>query len=138
MRLYNINGRLISKNVSKYRIKWDKKSRSKIQTKVKKFIQPYWENHVVYEEFPVFGSKMKVDLFNATRKVAIEVQGSQHSSYNPFFHKGSRQEYLNSIKRDHLKFLWLEKNGYELIEVEEEEVKKLSTDFILRNRIYFL
>jgi hypothetical protein len=128
MRLYNIYGKLQAKKVSKYLIKWNKKSRSKIQFKVKDFLKPYWKNHIVYEEFPVYGTKMKVDILNATKKIAIEVQGRQHNEFNKFFHK-TRANYLESIKRDHLKRQWLEKNNFKLIEIEEKEIKKLSKTF---------
>ena len=128
MRLYNIQGRLQARKVSKYLIKWNKKSRSKIQFKVKQFLKNYWENQIVYEEFPVYGSRMTVDIVNATKRIAIEVQGRQHKEFNKFFHK-TRGNYLESIKRDHLKRQWLEKNNFKLIEIEEEEVNKLSKIF---------
>lgn len=85
---------------------------------------------MVFEEFPVFGSRMKVDFLNATKKIAIEVNGSQHKQFNKFFHNNSRINYLNSIKRDWAKTEWLERNGYELIEIEEQEINGLSEDFI--------
>ena len=138
MRLYNIKGKLQSKLVGKYLIDWNKKSRSKIQFKVKQFLKRYWENHVVYEEFPVYGSRMKVDILNATKKIAVEVNGRQHSSFNPFFHNNSRATYLASIKRDVQKREWLEKNDYTLIEIEEDEVNELSEDFIVKNGIKLL
>ena len=114
--------------VRKYLIKWNKKSRSQIQFKVKQFLKPYWENQIVYEEFPVYGSKMKVDILNATKKIAIEVQGKQHTEFNKFFHK-TRGNYLESIKRDHQKREWLKLNNFKLVEIEEEEIKKLSKSF---------
>lgn len=130
MRLYSTSGRLVNKNVNKYLIDWEKKSRSKIQFKVKQFLKEYWENHIVYEEFPVYGTRMKVDFLNATKKIAIEVNGKQHSSFNKFFHGNSRQKYLQSIKRDHKKFEWLQSNDFEVIEVEQDEVPLLSYEFI--------
>ncbi|MAF43708.1 MAG: hypothetical protein CMI54_06035 [Parcubacteria group bacterium] len=130
MRLYNINGRPQSKSVSKYLINWSKKSRSKLQKQVKDFLKPYWLAHIVYEEFPVYGTRLKVDILNATIKVAIEVNGPQHSSFNKFFHGNSRAKYLSSIKRDHQKGVWLEKNGYRLIELEKTDVENLSKEFI--------
>ena len=132
MRLYNIYGRLVSKNVQKYRINWEKKSRSKIQFKIKQLLKPIWENQIVYEEFPVYGSKMKVDILNATKKIAVEIQGRQHSEFNKFFHKNSRTEYLQSIKRDQEKALWLQQNGFELIEITEEEIKNSSEEYLLK------
>tara|TARA_Y100000310_G_scaffold38516_1_gene36098 strand:+ start:1097 stop:1513 length:417 start_codon:yes stop_codon:yes gene_type:complete len=135
MRLYNTKGKLQSKLVTRFLIDWDKKSRSKIQFKVKQFLKAYWENHIVYEEFPVYGTRMKVDILNATKKIAVEVNGRQHSSFNTFFHNNSRAKYLASIKRDVEKRKWLEKNGFTLVEIEEHEVKHLSEEFIVKNGI---
>tara|TARA_R110000744_G_scaffold6300_3_gene22131 strand:- start:366 stop:839 length:474 start_codon:yes stop_codon:yes gene_type:complete len=129
MRLYNIYGKQQSKNVTKYLIDWNKKSRSKVQFQTKSFLKPYWENCIVYEEFPVFGSRMSVDLLNATKKIAIEVQGKQHSSFNKFFHNNSRSKYLDGIKRDYEKSVWLKNNNFILIEIEEDEVPNLTYDF---------
>ena len=129
MRLFNIYGRLERRNVNKYLIKWDKPSRSKIQFKVKQFLKKYWRSCVVYEEFPVYGSRMKVDMLNATKKIAIEVNGAQHSNYNKFFHANSRINYLNSIKRDFKKLEWLEKNDYNLVEINYDEIDSLSVNF---------
>ena len=129
MRLLNINGRPQKKNVSKYLIKWNKKSRSKVQFKTKKFLEPFWKGQIVYEEFPVYGSRMTVDILNATKKLAIEVQGKQHGEFNKFFHNNSRLKYLEGIKRDIKKAEWLEKNEFILLEIEEDEVDSLSLEF---------
>ena len=131
MRLLNINGRLQKKSVSKYLINWNKKSRSKVQFKTKKFLEPFWKGHIVYEEFPVYGSRMTVDILNATKKLAVEVQGKQHGEFNKFFHDNSRLKYLEGIKRDIKKAEWLESNGFILFEIEEDEVDSLSLEFFL-------
>tara|TARA_R110000824_G_scaffold88360_6_gene217280 strand:- start:1013 stop:1429 length:417 start_codon:yes stop_codon:yes gene_type:complete len=130
MRLYNVYGKLQSKNVTKFLIDWDSKSRSKLQFKAKQFFKTVWENQIVYEEFPVFGSRMKVDLLNATKKIAIEVNGPQHSSFNKFFHNNSRMKYLDSLKRDHEKSLWLEQNNFTLVELEKQDVDTLSRELL--------
>ena len=129
MRLLNINGKLVYKSVGKKRINWSKKSRSKLQTKVKVFLKKFWKNHIVYEEFPVYGTRMSVDFLNATKKIAIEVNGQQHSQYVKFFH-GSRLDYFKSIKRDVKKAEWLQMNEYVLIELERKDVNELSLDYI--------
>lgn len=131
MRLLNIYGKLVNKNVNKYRIDWSKKSRSKLQTSVKNFLQPFWKNMIVYEEFPVYGSRMKVDFINASLKIAVEVNGSQHGAFNKFFHNNSRAKYLSSIRRDYEKYEWLIKNNFKVIEIEDHEVPLLTKDFIL-------
>ena len=76
---------------------------------------------------------MKVDLLNATKKVAIEVNGPQHDSFNSFFHKKSRLNYLKSIKRDVQKAQWLESNGYKLIELTTKDVGSLSEEYLVKN-----
>ena len=129
MRLYNVNGKLVSKNVSRYRIRWDDKSRSKIQFKIKQFLKPYWINHLVYEEFPVYGSLLKVDILNTSKKIAVEVQGSQHETFNPFFHT-THNGFLGSIKRDIVKYDWLIKNDFKVIEIYQHEVDDVDYDFI--------
>ena len=130
MRLYNVKGKLQSKSVTKYLIKWDKKSRSKLQFNVKQFLKQHWENHVVYEEFPVYGTKLKVDLVNATKKIAIEVNGPQHDNFNKFFHGNSRAKYLESIKRDIQKREWLELNDFIIMEIYEKDLKDLSPKYL--------
>ena len=130
MRLLNINGKLVSKNVTKYKVDWEKSCRSKIQFEVKKFFKDYWVNHICYEEFPVFGTRMKVDLVNFTRKIAVEVQGDQHNQYNKFFHGGSRDKYLASIKRDMKKINWLEMNECKVLEIETKDIENLSRAYI--------
>jgi len=129
MRLYNVNGKPQNRGVSKYLINWKKKSRSKLQKQVKDFLKPYWVAHVVYEEFPVYGTRLKVDILNATIKVAVEVNGPQHNAFHKFFHGNSRAKYLESIKRDCQKAEWLEDNGFQLVEVEEKDILNISKKF---------
>lgn len=126
MKLLTLAGRPMERSVNRYRIVWEKKSRSKIQFRVKQLLKVVWDTHIVFEEFPVFGTKMKVDFYNATKKVAIEVNGPQHDKFNKFFHDNSRLQFLKGIKRDTLKYQWLEKNGIFLIEIIEEDLKDLN------------
>ncbi len=129
MRLYSLSGKLINKNVSKYKIDWDKKSRSIPQWKTKKFFQPYWNSMIVYEEFPCFGSLLKLDLYNATLKIGVEIHGPQHYQYH-FYHGGSRLNYAKGMINDAKKEEWCRKNGIILIELKDSEVDKLTPDFL--------
>lgn len=129
MRLFDINGKQRWKNTAKYRIEWDKKSKSKIQFIVKQFLKQFWFSQIVYEEFPVYGSLLKVDFLNATRKIIIEVQGPQHTVFNKFFHNNSRVDFFNQIKRDYTKLDWAAKNNFKFIEIEGKEIPSLSKDF---------
>lgn len=130
MRLLNINGKPVNKNVKKNLINWDGKSRSKLQFEFKQFFYPFWKNHIVYEEFPVYGTMLKVDILNATKRIAVEIQGCQHESFNKFFHDDSRLKYLESIKRDVKKEKWIEINNFKFLELYEYDLKKLSPQYI--------
>lgn len=129
MRLYDIKGELVSKNVSKYRVDWDGKSKSKLQFQVKQFLKEHWFTHIVYEEFPVFGSRLRLDFFNANRHIVIEVDGSQHDEFNEFFHK-DRWGYVDHMERDSRKFRWIERNELHFIQIKEKEIPLLSPEFI--------
>ena len=76
-----------------YLIDWEKGSRSKLQAKVKNFLKVFWDGDVVFEEFPVVGSRLTLDFYNATKNIAIEVQGKQHTKYNKFFHNDNKINY---------------------------------------------
>lgn len=130
MKLYDIKGRLVNKSVTKYRIKWDAECRSNFQYEVKQFFKTYWYGQICYEEFPVYGTRMKVDLINMTKRIAVEVQGAQHEEFNKFFHNNSRANYLKSITRDHDKIVWLENNNFKILEIFEADLASLSKEYI--------
>lgn len=132
MRLFNVNGKLVNKNVSKYRIDWDKKSRSIPQWECKQFFKQYWATHQTYEEFPCFGSLLKVDILNLTLKIAIEINGPQHYEIH-HFHNKSPLNYLKGIKNDVKKEHWCKINDIKLIEIKDSEVWMLSRKFLNDN-----
>ncbi len=75
--------------IRKYLIEWDDPSKSKIQYNTKQFLKSYWVNNVVFEEFPVAGTRLSLDFYNATKKIAVEVQGAQLRRYDAYFHGSS-------------------------------------------------
>jgi len=130
VKLYDIKGKLINKSVTKYRIKWDGECRSNFQYEVKQFFKKFWYGQICYEEFPVYGTRMKVDLINMTKRIAVEVQGAQHEQFNKFFHNNSRANYLKSITRDHDKIVWLENNNFKILEIFDADLASLSKKYI--------
>jgi hypothetical protein len=110
------------KKAKKFLIDWDGKSRSKIQYNAKQFLKKYWINHIVFEEFPVAGTKLSLDFYNANKKIAVEVQGKQHTKYVPFFHGKNKINYINQLKRDQDKLKFCEINEIELVEVYDGDI----------------
>lgn len=110
---------------------WKGKSLSKFQARVKAFLEPFWRSDLVYEEFPVAGTKMSFDFYNETRDIVIEVSpNATHFEFNKFFHK-NRAKFLSQIMRDDDKHKFCEMNGILLIEVIKEE--DISTEFFAQN-----
>ena len=107
------------KKARSYLIDWDGQSRSKIQFQAKQFLKKHWINHIVFEEFPVAGTKLSLDFYNANKKIAVEVQGKQHTKYVPFFHGSNKINYLNKLKRDRDKLKFCEINNIQLVEIYE-------------------
>src|SRR4051812_518009 len=84
-------GRQVDVSIAPHLIDWDYIV-SKPQKAVKDFLRPYWTHKRVLEEFPVPGTKMRVDLLclspgpNDTDGIVVEVSPKQHDQFNKFFH----------------------------------------------------
>ena len=130
MKLLHVSGKKsINVNVSDYRIDWDRACKSKFQFGVKQFFRQYWEGDNCVEELPVMGTKLSCDLINFTRNYAIEADGGFHNNFSVFHHK-NRIGFLNSLKRDEKKNVWLESLGLCVIRIKEKEFKLLSYDWL--------
>ena len=134
MRFYDSGGRLRNlKQARRYLIKWEQASRSKFQKGVKDFLKPYWKHDMVFEEFRIVGSRLSLDFYNANKKIAIEVQGAQHTKYVKHFHK-NRLKYLDQLKRDQKKLDFCEANDIKLVEIYPTDV--VNTSFFEDKDIY--
>lgn len=122
MKFNNINGNPnFLKNSKKYLIDWEADSRSKFQTNVKNFLKLYWKGDQVFEEMRVVGTALSLDFYNSSKKVAVEVQGLQHTQYVKFFHRNKLQ-YLKQLKRDDKKLKFCEINEIILIEIYPKDI----------------
>ena len=125
-----LNGRERNLSTARYRIDWDK-AISGPQKAVKDFLRPYWENKLVLEEARIPNTRLRIDLMCPSEGLIVEVDGGQHESYNQFFH-GSLAGYVKSIKSDLQKQQFADLNGYTLIRIKEDEIKRglLSAEWI--------
>ncbi|RTL03101.1 MAG: hypothetical protein EKK57_00355 [Proteobacteria bacterium] len=129
MTLLNFRKLPVKKNYNKYLIRWDEGSASKSQLFVKQFLKQFWQYHIVYEELPVLGTKLRMDFYNATKRISVEYDGAQHNKFTPFFH-GSKAGFLSSLKRDDRKTQFCEINNITQIVLIEEDLSKLSSSYI--------
>ena len=129
MKWKDLQGRIKSKSMLKYTINWDKESKSAMQKTVKDFLRPYWESSVCFEEMPCVGTRLSLDIVNASRKVAVEVQGQQHEKHIPYFHGESKLAYVDQIVRDADKAQWCEVNDLILVEIYARHIPTLSVEW---------
>ena len=119
-------GKEVNISVDKYYINWDKQI-SKPQKAVKDFVYPLWKYDNVLEEFVIPGSRLRIDILNLSKKIAIEVSpDSTHKNFNKFMHGSRATGYLNTFKRDSEKIKWIEENGFDFIEITDTELKNLN------------
>lgn len=118
----------VNVNLKHYIIDWNI-SPSKQQKVLQDFLYPYWKNKVICAEFRIPGSLFRIDLMNISDKIAIEYSpDSTHSEFNTYFH-GSRAGFLKRIKSDIWKIEELERNGFRVIEINEEDLDLLSRKY---------
>lgn len=108
------------KSAYKYKVDWDGDSLSKVQKRVKDLLFPHWGSDYVYEEFPMAGTRLRFDFYNATRKIVIEVDGKQHFQFNRHFHNNSLSNFLRQIDKDNSKEDFCELNGIKLYRIRED------------------
>ena len=133
MKFFKPNSKIaVNVNVAAYLIDWEpKREVSKPQAAVKAFLRPYWKSHVVLEEFRIPGTRMRIDLINLTRRLAVEISPSGSHAWNPFFHNNDRSKFGRAIARDLSKGDWCCQNGFKLIELGDEELESLTVKMFL-------
>lgn len=121
MKFQTLTGRIKDVNINKLLIDWDGDFGSDFEAEVADYLYPFWKNDVVVTQLKVAGTKLTIDFFNVTRRIAIEVQGRQHQEYVPFL-SGSRSGYLSQIKRDMMKSDFCAINKIKLVEILPEDM----------------
>lgn len=124
------NGREVLHRDTAYRIKWDKKAPSKFAQEVKDFLKKHSSHAIWFEEYRLPCSLLRVDFLSPTYKAAIEVHGRQHFEYVQHFFK-NRAAFGAQIKRDINKLEFLQRNGYKVIELSEDD--EISVEFFEKN-----
>lgn len=119
---------LVNWSIKKYLIDWERKV-SAPQLALKKFIYPFWRNHVILEEARIPGSRLRIDITNLTKKIIIEVSPrALHTNYNKFLH-GSRAGFLKKLKSDAEKMQWAESNDFLFIELYDADLENLNREY---------
>lgn len=123
MLMYDICGNQVNIDVRQSKRPLKYVSKSKIQKSVGEILRDEYPYDVILEEFNIPGSKMSIDFFLPSRKLAIEVSpAATHQEYTPFFHGKFEDCKLGKQKqRDASKAQWCEMNEFTLVVVEDEK-----------------
>lgn len=128
MKFKTLTGRFKDIPVHKYLVDWEGEQGSKFSEEVLDFLYDYWKHDVVLCELDVAGTRMRYDFVNLSKRIIVETDGIQHSSYNMHLHQGSRANYLAQIKRDLAKDRAAEINGFQMVRINPSDLP-LTKDF---------
>lgn len=133
MKVSKLNGqltKLVSINVNKYRIDWDKDGSSSLERRFRDLIRPFWKNSIILYQCRIPGSLLRLDFLNVNKRLLVETDGEQHNQYNKHFNRGSRANYLASIKRDLAKEKWCQYNAIQVLHLDKEDLDNFSIGYV--------
>jgi hypothetical protein len=128
MKMFNIQGDLVNVDVRQSSYPISLGGKSKLQLELGKKLQELYPYDVILEEFPVPGSRMRVDFFVPGKRLLYEADGAQHDNFIPFFHgdKATSNKYAGQVIRDSSKETWAEMNGFSLNRIKTvKEIEEL-------------
>lgn len=97
-----------------------RKSQSKLHQRCYEFVKKHYPLYDVFEEVYVPGSKLKLDMVIPGAMLIIEADGSQHQTFNPFFHK-TKADFARAKRRDADKNRWCADNGFRVVRLDDGE-----------------
>jgi len=111
---------------SAYPLRSEAGCRSGVQYRCGQVLASIYPFDPILEDVPVPPrAQFYLDFWLPKRKLAIEVQGEQHTTYTPFFH-GTKDKYYRAMSRDRGKLAFCEKNDITLYCVDSpEQLKEL-------------
>lgn len=92
-------------------------SRSKLHLRARELLKKMFPFDLILEEVSLPGCgkfTLYADFYIPMRKIMVEVNGQQHSSYIKFYHK-EKINFFKGVSRDKKKKEWCEKNEITLI-----------------------
>lgn len=95
----------------------DRRPRSELHKYARVLIKEKFPTLQILEEVsfsPKKGKVLYLDFYLPLRKLAFEVQGEQHFSFNSMYHT-TPMDFLNQRKNDKIKKDWCDINGIDLI-----------------------
>jgi hypothetical protein len=91
-------------------------NQSELHLRAKAILKKKYSTMVILEEVPIPGSQLKLDFFVPQLIMAVEVQGQQHTKFNPHFYK-DKTAFRRAQLNDQAKKEWCEQHGLNFVEL---------------------
>lgn len=125
MKVLGLNNKEYNLDLKKYSVKRSKCSL--YHSLAREILKEVFHGFLVCEEIKIPGAvnpskraALYLDFFIPNFNLAVEVHGTQHFEYTPFFHK-TKQGFLEAKYRDRCKSEWCELNSITLVELRFDE-----------------
>lgn len=109
----------------------DLRPRSQYHLRCRDLLRKLYPTYKILEEVTIPGESLYIDFYLHFRRIAIEVNGSQHYEYNAFFH-GDKIKFHKAKANDRRKAEWCQINNIRLVYLDwnqnDDEWTKLITD----------
>jgi hypothetical protein len=122
MKVKTLEGKEVNWILTGYMPPADHDNASALHLAARALLKQKFPTHPILEEVKIPEGDLWLDFYLPKVKLAVEVQGRQHSEYVPFFH-GDRNSFhfVKAQKRDKLKRQWCELNHIMLVELPYSE-----------------
>ena len=109
-------------------------SKSNFQQMIATKLQEIYPLRIILEEVTIPETRLKLDFFIPSLKIAIECQGKQHTEFIPHFHK-TIIGFINQQRRDSLKQKFCVQNNITFVEIFQDDKRKRNIKDIIRSEI---
>lgn len=102
---------------------------SNFQKEFQSLIENKFKGFSIIKEFTIPGTKLRIDFYLPSLKMAFEVQGEQHFKFIKYFH-GTANKFLKQQENDELKRQWCKLNNITFYHVYKNTDGKLDIELV--------
>ncbi len=124
MKFYDLDDKEYGRCIEPYQFDPDDGCRSNIQLLVGEELLKLFPSCSIFTEMPAWGTGLFLDFFIPSLRLVVECDGSQHDSFNKFFH-GDLAGFARTKRNDQIKEQWCLKNGFAMCRILNRDIPKL-------------